>query len=174
MEFEIYLLQTMACDDGLRNRELRRLGTSPRQAERTRAEVSEATRLAPGQLDRLLEILGEETTPETVEADGRITTVVRHVFDSWPAFTFTVTANEFGIWTDAKFVRTTGGTPAMPTHPGELAPWQVTLDEVSEHFGPLKPGDSWHPFSEWGIPGPGGDYNAAFSWGLLQTAPRIG
>ncbi|MFD0900703.1 hypothetical protein [Actinomadura sediminis] len=172
-EFEIYLLLTMACDDSLRDRELRRLNVSLQRAKKTKAEVSEATRPAPGQLDRLLDILGEGTTPETIQDDGHFTTVVRRVFDSWRAFTFTVTANELGIWTDARFVRTMDEPPAMPAHPEGLTPWEFTLDEVSEHFGPLTPGDSWHPFSEWGIPGPHGDYSAAFSWGLLQTVPRI-
>ncbi|QFG24931.1 hypothetical protein [Actinomadura sp. WMMB 499] len=110
--------------------------------------------------------------PETIEGGGRVVSVVRHVFDSWPEFTFMVTADEFGIWTDARFVRTADDLPDLPAHPGVLVPWQVTLDEVSAHFGPLVPGDSWHPFHECGIPGPGGHYSATFCWGLLQTVPQ--
>ncbi|GGV15755.1 hypothetical protein GCM10010182_40940 [Actinomadura cremea] len=170
-DFEIYLLQTMACDDRLRNRELQRLNVSAEQAERTKREVSDATRLAPGQLDNLLRILGPDAASERLQDDGHA--VVRYIFDSWPTFTFVVTANELGIWIDARFVRTTGESVTMPTHPRKLEPWLFSLDEISDHFGPLLSGDSWPPFSEWSVPTSEGNYDLIFSWGLLQTAPKL-
>ncbi|TDD65602.1 hypothetical protein [Actinomadura rubrisoli] len=171
-DFEVYVLRTMACEESMSERALDRLGVSVAESEVTRQAVSAATQLAPGQVEELIEILGEGMTVVR-RRDGEVATVVRRTFGTWPGLVFQVTANDAGICTDARFVRPPDQAPEKPSDPSALEPWKYTKDEIAEWFGPLEEGDAWPPFEEFGLhdaeAGQNHEYDVVFSWGLLQS-----
>ncbi|WP_157610152.1 hypothetical protein [Spirillospora albida] len=169
-DFEIYLIKTMSTEQALIDRALKTLQVSASDAERIRQEVQDATQLAPGQIQSLIEILGEDASVQ--EREGQDAIVVRCDFDTWPGLTFQVDANNLGLWTEARFLRSSEIAPPRPGDPVELKPWMFTKDEIATWFGPLEEGEVWLPYEEYGLRGglasKESAYDVVFSWGLLQ------
>lgn len=172
IEFEVFLIQTMACDQELRDHALDRLGVSVGVADGIRRDVSGMTELSPGQIYRLIDLLGDDARVDTVVDDGEESTLVRCAFGTWPGLQFQVVGNRQGYWVEARFVRVPGESVQPPARPEQLEPWKYTLEEVSGWFGPLDAADSWSSYSEYGLrymeAGWQADYDVTFSWDLLQ------
>ncbi|QLY29938.1 hypothetical protein [Nocardia huaxiensis] len=168
MEFEIYLLMTMTCDDALKEAKLSGIDVSVDRATAISAAVSTQTGIGPSQFENMRNIMRSGSFTE----DER---TLSYRLNFWPGFSFLIAAAEGGLIADAKFVRTPGGHRPHITSPEELAPWSVTINELAEMFGPLRDGDHWPPYEEYLFEDHHGTlYGAGFSWGLMQDIEKIG
>jgi hypothetical protein len=166
LDFEVFILMGMVCDDSLKQATLERIDASWAGAKTTKKRIGGALRLTPTQFTNLQELLG-------IDPQGAEPEFLTYRPLLWPAFDIVVTSDR-GYWGAARFIRREHLRVPIISEPEELATWSVTINELDDMFGPLEDGDHWPPYEEFLFnAASSARYGASFSWGLLQRLQKL-